>query len=101
MVNDNVSFFQGYLGYPAISFLMLIGEIRYSPKVAEMLKGIFWKDLNQKFKNNFSVAVEHVLESKTLDERKIIEQEVLHIEEQFRKKHYRLLGKKLKPPKGY
>ncbi len=101
MMNDNASFFQGYLGYPAIAFLMVVGEIEYTPSIAGILKGISWKDLNQKFKNDFAEAVEHVLKNKTLEERKMIELEVQNIEAQLRVKHYNILGKKVKPPVGY
>ncbi len=101
MVNDNASYFQGYLGYPAIAFLMVIGEIRYSSSVSDMLKGIPWKDLNQKFKNDFEETIEYILVSKTEEERRVIEQEVRRIEEQLRSKHYNLLGKKVRPPAGY
>ncbi len=101
MMNDNASFFRGYLGYPGISFLMLIGEIKYNPVVAEKLKGILWKDINQKFKNNFEDTREFVLSNRTTDERKKIEQEVQSIEGQFKVKHFSVLGKKVKPPEGY
>lgn len=101
MMNDNASFYKDYLGYPAISFLMMIGEIRYTHTVAEMLKGIPWKDINQKFMNNFDETLEYVLQSKSPEERKMIEEEVHRIEEQFRTKHYRLLGEKVRPPEGY
>ncbi len=51
MSNDNGSFYKGYLGYPAIGYLLLIGELDYSPIVAKKLKGLAWKDINQQFKN--------------------------------------------------
>lgn len=40
MANDSGSFYQGYLGYPAIAFLMKIGLISYDEKLAKLLKGI-------------------------------------------------------------
>ncbi len=101
MVNDNASYFRGYLGYPGIAFLMHIGEISYEKQVANLLKGIPWKDLNRTFKNNFDTTTEYILGGKTPEEQGIIREEVRQIEEQFRSKHYRLLGEKMKPPEGY
>ena len=60
MVNDNASFYNNYLGYPAIAFLMLIHEIEYTPLVTEMLKGIMWKDINQQFKNDYEETIEFI-----------------------------------------
>lgn len=101
MTNDNSSFYHDYLGYPAIAFLMLSGEVRYKKEVAELLKDIPWKDINQKFKNDYTETIEYILSSKTEKEIKDIQTGVLQIEEQFRSKHYKMLGKKVKPPEGY
>jgi len=51
--NDNGSFWVGYLGYPSIVLLMVLNVVEYDPKLAEYLKGFAWKDINQKFKNDF------------------------------------------------
>jgi len=52
--NDNASYWQGYLGYPALAFLMKIGLLPFDESLASSLKGISWKEINQKFKNDFS-----------------------------------------------
>ncbi len=101
MVNDNGSFYKGYLGYPAIAYLMMIGELKYSDAVAHMLKGIAWKDINQKFKNDFDKTLAYILASKSATERAQIEAEVARIDEQLRTKSYNLLGPKIKSPEGY
>lgn len=101
MVNDNASFYKGYLGYPAIAFLMMIGELKYSSPVAQILKGIAWKDINQKFKNDFDKTLNYILESKTLEEKTTLEAEVHNIDLQLRAKSYSLLGAKIQPPEGY
>ncbi len=49
--NDNGSMFKGYLGYPAIAFLMLKGKLSFDEKYAVLLKNILWKDLNEKYKS--------------------------------------------------
>jgi len=101
MVNDNGSFYKGYLGYPAISFLMTVGELDYSPASAQLLKGIPWKDINQKFKNNFDKTLKYILESKTPEEKAVLEQEVQNIDNQLKAKSYNLFGAKVQPPEGY
>ena len=101
MVNDNGSFYKGYLGYPAIAFLMMIGELKYSPSVAEKLKGVAWKDINQKFKNDFDKTLAYILEEKTPEDRVALQEEVEKIDEQLQAKSYNLLGTKTQPPEGY
>lgn len=46
--NDNGSYWQKYLGYPAIAVLMLKKVIPYDAKIAESLKDIPWKELLRK-----------------------------------------------------
>jgi hypothetical protein len=101
MVNDNGSFYKGYLGYPAIAFLLAIGELSYSPEIAKKLQGIPWKDINQKFKNNFDKTLEYILHEKTPIERGDIEKEVIAIDAELKNKRYSLLGQKTTPPEGY
>jgi hypothetical protein len=52
--NDNGSFWQGYLGYPGIAVLLALGVVEYDPKLVEYLTGFAWKNINQKFKNDFA-----------------------------------------------
>jgi hypothetical protein len=51
--NDNGSYWVGYLGYPSIVLLLALGVVKYDSKLAEYLKGFAWKDINQKFRNDF------------------------------------------------
>ena len=70
MVNDNGSYYKGYLGYPAIAYLMKIGELEFSEEYADALAGIEWKDINVRFKNDFSKTqkyVDEIVESKGLN----------------------------------
>ena len=103
MCNDNGSFWQGYLGYPAIAFLCLKGLLPYSEFAANALKDIAWKDINENNKNDFG---------KTLDEvRKIVtargvdfssvQADVETTYAAMRFMPFHLLGNKLKPPQGY
>ena len=47
---DNGSVYKGYLGYPSIAVLMLNKVLPFSEKIANALKGIKWKELNEKYK---------------------------------------------------
>jgi hypothetical protein len=101
MVNDNASYWKGYLGYPAIAFLMKIGVLSYDEKIANILKTVSWKDINQKFKNDFDKALEYILSSRTKKERKSLEIFVTVLDKEVRALNLDLLGEKVRPPEGY
>ncbi len=101
MVNDNGSFYKGYLGYPAIAFLMVIGKLQYSEQISKEMMGIAWKDINQKFKNDFDKTLEYILAEKSSEKRAEIEIEVKNIDNEISKLNLNLLGKKVRPPEGY
>ncbi|MGA8568771.1 MAG: hypothetical protein WB580_13350 [Candidatus Binataceae bacterium] len=52
--NDNASYWQGYLGYPAIAVLMARGTLHASAEATRALAGIQWKELNRRFKNDYA-----------------------------------------------
>jgi hypothetical protein len=52
--NDNASYWQGYLGYPAIAVLLARGTLHASAKATRALAGIPWKELNRRFKNDYA-----------------------------------------------
>ncbi len=101
MANDNASYWRGYLGYPSIAFLMSKGVLSYSDEMGEILKGTAWKDVNQKFKNDFEKALEHILSSKTEEQRKRLENFVNKVDKEIKGLGISLLGKKVLPPEGY
>ena len=37
--NDNASYWQGYMGYPIIAVLMVLGKLEYRTEVADFLAG--------------------------------------------------------------
>ncbi len=103
MMNDNGSYWNGYLGYPGIAFLMEKWVLLYDPEFAFMLKGIAWKDINQKFKNDFDKTILYILENlknKWLDVDGI-GREVDDIYEQIETLHMKILWPKIKPPIWY
>jgi hypothetical protein len=63
--NDNASYWQGYLGYPAIAVLLARGFYRPPANVTDALAGVPWKTLNRKFRNEYAktlVEVDKLLE---------------------------------------
>jgi hypothetical protein len=58
--NDNASFWQGYLGYPAIAVLLLLGLYDPSPPTLSALAGVPWKQLNTTYRNDYDRALEDV-----------------------------------------
>jgi hypothetical protein len=60
--NDSASYWQGYLGYPAIAVMLARGL--YSPRadVVKALRGIPWKELNTRFRNNYDITIAEVLQ---------------------------------------
>jgi hypothetical protein len=54
VTNDNGSYWQGYLGYPAIAYLVATRKIVVSGDVITALTGFAWKELNTTFKNDFA-----------------------------------------------
>lgn len=103
MSNDNGSYWQNYLGYPSIAFLMEVGVIKFNPIYAEALKEIAWKDINTKFKNDFEKTAEHI--HSVLLVRKIFlddfMREVENIYYRIKELDLNMLGEKIKPPEGY
>ncbi len=53
--DDNGTKYRGYVGYPIIAVLMKKGVLPYNEKIAEALKGIKWKTLNEKYKKYWLV----------------------------------------------
>lgn len=103
MANDNSSFWQGNLGYTSIAFLLKIGVLKYDPKYGDALKGIAWKDINTKFKNNFDKTQKYcdeLISEKgiNLDEFQAYTKSVM---DEIIRLDLKLLGKKVKPPEGY
>ena len=58
--NDNASYWQGYVGYPAIAVLLARGFYRPPANVTDALAGIAWKELNRKFRNDWARTIAEV-----------------------------------------
>jgi hypothetical protein len=75
--NDNASYWQGYLGYPAIAVLLKRGFCPVRAEVLSALSGIPWNELNRRFRYAYSRTIGEVM--RQADERgfdcKIVEAE--------------------------
>jgi hypothetical protein len=58
--NDSGSYWQGYLGYPAIAVLIVRGIYRPPANVIDALAGIPWKEINRRFKNDYENTLAEV-----------------------------------------
>jgi hypothetical protein len=58
--NDNASYWQGYLGYPAIAMMIARGLIGADPSSIAALRGIPWKELNSRFHNDYARTLSEV-----------------------------------------
>ena len=48
--DDNGTRYRNYVGYPIIAVLMELGLLPRDPEVEEALKGVRWRELNEKYK---------------------------------------------------
>jgi hypothetical protein len=61
--NDNASYWQGYMGYPIIAVLMVLGRLEYRTEVADFLASVRWKQMNRQFRNDYTKAIDSVLDA--------------------------------------
>lgn len=101
MANDNGSYWKGYLGYPAIAYLLAIKVLEYQPALATSLKSIPWKDLNQKYKNDFDKTLAHILVAIPEPARSELESYASSLQTKASALNLSHLGKKPIPPQGY
>ncbi len=101
MANDNGSYWKGYLGYPAIAYLLKCGVIAHDERAATLLQGIAWKDINQRYKNDFDKTLEHILSPMTEQDKQFLAEEAERILCDIETLALSHLGPKTKPPEGY
>jgi len=103
MTNDNGSFWVGYLGYPALSYLMSIGDLPLEESYAQALSGIQWKDLNTQYKNDFDKVILEI-ENSMVEQGINIDKFHDYLDDVLRvltEKSYTKFGKRKHPPTGY
>ena len=102
--NDNGSYWVGYLGYPSIVLLLVLGVVKYDPKLATYLKDFAWKDINQQFHNDFEKTQAYI--DKQIVERHRVNledfhTELRHIQQQINALELNRLENGKKPPEAY
>lgn len=103
MMNDKGAYWNWYMGYTGIAYLMMVGILPNDLVYAEALRGIARKDINTKYKNNFDLTqtyVDDLLVTKWIDlhEFSTFVDTVLHI---IDTEPFAYFGKKVLPPKWY
>jgi hypothetical protein len=101
MANDNGSYWKGYLGYPAIAFLMATGVLAYDPKLSKLMKGVAWKDINTKFKNDFQKTLDFIQKDFPEASKADLQEYVAKVQGEIASLDLDLLGEKRLPPEGY
>lgn len=101
--NDNGSYWQGYLGYPAISFLMHKNVLPLNEKLVSALSGIHWKDINTKFKNDFNKTESYVRDilTKASFDNKYVDVEIEKVIKAIENLKIAKLSSNAKPPSQY
>lgn len=103
--NDNGSYWQGYLGYPSIAYLISVGKIKCDEKVITLFAGIAWKDVNNDFKNDYEKVMDSVFAKiETAQGSESIENaehEAESVLEQIKQLELKKIKTGLKPPVGY
>lgn len=103
MSNDNTAYYTGSVSYPMIAYLMLTSKIKYKKSLSPTLKGIYWKDINQKFKNDYDKAIEFVLnklKTKSIDIESL-KKGIQDIYDEVSRLELHYSGTRKSPPIGY
>lgn len=99
--NDNGSYWQGYLGYPSVALLAALGVIEYRTDVAAWLKGIPWKEINKRFRNDYNkveiVIREQLRQSDGFNEEELDDQ-IRLVAEQVSSLQLNRLSSRKRPP---
>ena len=80
---------------------MLTGAIAYDVEVAGLLKGVAWKDVNTKFKNDYEKTLAYIFADMSEANRERISAEVEHVGAAVARLNLSMLGSRTKPPTGY
>jgi hypothetical protein len=99
--NDNGSYWQGYLGYPGIAYLMERSVLTYDRDLAAELAGVPWKELATRYRNDWAKVEKHVRDG--LSERGVdldrFDAGLAEISSQLEKLALTKLSPRLRPPK--
>ena len=100
--NDNASYWQGYVGYPIVAVLLERGVLRADRAVVELISGVPWPDLRQRFRRDYAAAVAQVLDGLQVAgaDPAPVERAVDDVLAQLEALGLRRAGRGRRPPKG-
>ncbi|MBP9669824.1 hypothetical protein KBD75_00280 [Candidatus Woesebacteria bacterium] len=103
MSNDNTAYYTDKLSYPIIAFLMLKDIIKYDVSLLAPLKDIPWKDINQKFHDDYDLGLDYYFQNLFPKNQSIstFKQKIESIYIFTSNLTLQHLGKKKLPPKAY
>lgn len=100
ITNDNATFYKGYLGYPALCYLLENNILSYQADQALLVQAVYRKQLNTDMKYDFDAVIQHLQE--TIDwDRKAFDIYVDQLEADLKKLQLAQLWEKKQPPTGW
>lgn len=97
VANDNETFWQKRMGYPALCYLLQTKVVQYNPKAAELMAGINWKKLNASLGRDYNEAIAKILAELKPADRKLLESEVEKIAKETKALKIALPSKLMRP----
>lgn len=102
MSDDNMAYYRDEVSYPILSVLLQENFLNFDKNILPNFKNIFWKEINQKNKNNYMKSVEEFLENISNEDLRIkIQKECLQIFLELNKLELKVFGEKNLPPQKY
>lgn len=102
--NDNASYWVGYLGYPAVAFLIARGLVSADERIPVWLSNIPWKELNTQYHNDYRQTETHIrtlMRNRRGLELAIPDRTIESIEAQLADLKLVKRGRPKRPPVGY
>lgn len=65
--DDNATYWRGYAGYPVLALLMKKGILPFDREEADLWRDVNWKEINTRYKNNYSKAVAEIASQRNID----------------------------------
>ncbi len=88
--NDSATKFVRYPGYPVLAVMMENGQLPLNKNLLVYFKDINWNAINQKYKRDYSAALQAALDEKNIsaEERKHIYDEMQYCYDKLRESEY-------------
>jgi hypothetical protein len=104
MANDNGSYWQGYLGYPGLAYILLHGVVGYDPLLSKYLSGFAWNDINSKTKNDWD-QTEKIVRDEMIEKHPALDlgwfdNQLARIMREIMALGLQKLGPRVKPPRA-